>query len=721
MASVERTATVTTPVALCFKFTPPITPTARARFSTPGILRSKLGSQLNPMEPPLSDPFQATRRNLLASLAGTLSVGKSTTAEFLAGLSAARGANSSPLSGVKWYFYASGTTTPQSVFATIMLDATRTNPVAADSGGRFAPIHFDASLVYRGILKTATGTTLRDVDPIDAGLIAQLSQAGGSNAIDFLQSHADVDLQMTREKLRRIVDVDDFHLAPDADDTNAFARAVASLISTGGVIHTDPKKRYLISASVSIISAKHILITGGNFGQVYDATGPGIAITAPLDSVFRAQGPTRASAGGVSFYGISFYDATGSGGAPGKNTIGRAALDMYDAPLSTIEACQFHFLKGTAIRSDFFAQSSINGCRFRYCGDAGKKVVHFGSTNSTYCSQAVNFHDNRMEVCYGDSYVYTGNFTQDVTIANCVFEAATSEYPTSSVPFLDLAGLNTRLMASAINRNLAQAVILRGGRGQIFGCSFATGSAATETIFCLASRWLIFGNSFEDLRTGNSIRVTGMGNSFFGNRMYVSGGISFEGSSNHFNNNYVENPSKRGPGYLITLIDYCTADNNHFQGADLSGGTYVPAVGAVILYAATSEAIGNTFRGWAGKNALRIEAAGAAYMPNKHDGVGTFVSAALNPMPVASSANQMRLPARPGETLHIHVTGTETITEIVSGYQYLNMTAVLVFQGALTVRNLNNLQLTGDMKTSTGKKLYLLCDGTHWTEISRWG
>jgi len=88
------------------------------------------------------------------------------------------------LSGAKWFFYQTGTTTPQSVFTTSALSVAHTNPVVADSGGKFAPIYFNAALAYRGILKTADeATVIYDIDPINTDIISQLAADGGAGLI----------------------------------------------------------------------------------------------------------------------------------------------------------------------------------------------------------------------------------------------------------------------------------------------------------------------------------------------------------------------------------------------------------------------------------------------------------------------------------------------------------------------------------------------------------
>lgn len=90
-------------------------------------------------------------------------------AELFTPPSRALDSNANPLAGARWFFYATGTTTPQTVYADSGLATPLANPVTADSGGKFAPIYFDPSKVYRGVLKTADGaTTLYDIDPVNS-------------------------------------------------------------------------------------------------------------------------------------------------------------------------------------------------------------------------------------------------------------------------------------------------------------------------------------------------------------------------------------------------------------------------------------------------------------------------------------------------------------------------------------------------------------------------
>ena len=87
---------------------------------------------------------------------------------FVSPVTRATDANDNPLSGAKWYFYATGTLTPVTTYTTAGLLTPHANPVVADSSGLFPPIFLDDATVTRGILRTAAGVLIQDIDPINA-------------------------------------------------------------------------------------------------------------------------------------------------------------------------------------------------------------------------------------------------------------------------------------------------------------------------------------------------------------------------------------------------------------------------------------------------------------------------------------------------------------------------------------------------------------------------
>lgn len=83
-------------------------------------------------------------------------------------------ANNNSLSGARWYFYLTGTTTGTPVYTTSALTTSHGNYVTADAGGKFAPIYLNPSITYRAILVASGGDPLTsgiyDVDPYNVPL-----------------------------------------------------------------------------------------------------------------------------------------------------------------------------------------------------------------------------------------------------------------------------------------------------------------------------------------------------------------------------------------------------------------------------------------------------------------------------------------------------------------------------------------------------------------------
>lgn len=73
-------------------------------------------------------------------------------------------ANGDPLPGAKLYFYESGTSTPKNTYSDAGLTVPNSNPVIADSAGRFASIFLDPEN-YKVALHTAQDTLVWTSDP----------------------------------------------------------------------------------------------------------------------------------------------------------------------------------------------------------------------------------------------------------------------------------------------------------------------------------------------------------------------------------------------------------------------------------------------------------------------------------------------------------------------------------------------------------------------------
>lgn len=77
------------------------------------------------------------------------------------------------LSGAKVEFFLTGTTTPTSVYQDSGLTTPHTNPVVADSAGRFPPIYLNPLIVYKATFSTSADVEIYTVDPVNDQLLSQ--------------------------------------------------------------------------------------------------------------------------------------------------------------------------------------------------------------------------------------------------------------------------------------------------------------------------------------------------------------------------------------------------------------------------------------------------------------------------------------------------------------------------------------------------------------------
>ena len=212
-------------------------------------------------------------------------------AELLTDASRATDSNSNPYAGAQWFFYATGTLTPQSVYADAGLNTSLGSVVTADAGGKFVPIYFDGSKRYRGILKSADGSaTIYDIDPINTAVMAEFASGTGAINIGFQQPDSGAVLRDLYEKAKESLWAADF----DVDQTGA-AESTSALAAAFVASATRRKTLYItgtprVTSTVTIPAYARIVFDGapGNFaGQqpasyiIKDAScsGPAILIS----------------------------------------------------------------------------------------------------------------------------------------------------------------------------------------------------------------------------------------------------------------------------------------------------------------------------------------------------------------------------------------------------------------------------------------------------------
>lgn len=77
------------------------------------------------------------------------------------------------LPGSKISFFLTGTATPTPVYTTSALSVAHTQPLVADSGGRFATAYLDPTITYKATVTDSAGTLLYTVDPVNDVLLSQ--------------------------------------------------------------------------------------------------------------------------------------------------------------------------------------------------------------------------------------------------------------------------------------------------------------------------------------------------------------------------------------------------------------------------------------------------------------------------------------------------------------------------------------------------------------------
>lgn len=71
--------------------------------------------------------------------------------------------------GAQLFFYQTGTTTLQTVYADSGATTPLSNPVVADANGLFPAIYLSNVLAYKTVLQTSGGATIRTTDPVSSG------------------------------------------------------------------------------------------------------------------------------------------------------------------------------------------------------------------------------------------------------------------------------------------------------------------------------------------------------------------------------------------------------------------------------------------------------------------------------------------------------------------------------------------------------------------------
>ena len=183
-------------------------------------------------------------------------------------------ANGNPLSGAQWFFYATGTSTPQAVYANASLATSLGPVVTADSAGQFVPIYFDATKTYRAVLRTAAGALVKpEIDPANAS-----GSVEGANNLGTLPSGS-----------TNAIDISRTATSGAADGSSQFYSLVSRVYAQGSNSYSNVRGQYLGS---------HVNTTGGSVGladalhaYVWQAGAGNIANVQVIAAHVRLDGP----------------------------------------------------------------------------------------------------------------------------------------------------------------------------------------------------------------------------------------------------------------------------------------------------------------------------------------------------------------------------------------------------------------------------------------------
>ena len=312
--------------------------------------------------------------------------------------------NANPYSGAKWYFYETGTLTPQSVFTTSLITIAHANPVVADSTGKFANIYLNPTLQYRAVLKNSTeAVTLHDMDPVNNDMRAIFSATGGSNLIGFQQAGVGAVVQTVQSELRKTFRVSQFGIVGTADDTVVFQAAITacpanSILDIGdGIITVGSQITATALSNVKIVGRGTIKGKAStDFQYLMDFTGV-------TDVVI--DGPT--------------FDANKAGRGTAIGSL--SCIKINTTTRFKLLNCTFKNGLGTAFSSVAVSASGgcygllVDGCTFKDCGtSANVKPCDGIFVRGDYCMvvncEAENITDSAY-VMEGCNYSIIANVT----------------------------------------------------------------------------------------------------------------------------------------------------------------------------------------------------------------------------------------------------------------------------------------------------------------------
>ena len=360
-------------------------------------------------------------------------------------------ANGNPLSGAQWFFYATGTSTPQAVYANASLATSLGATVTADSGGQFVPIYLNAGLAYRGVLKTAGGATLRDIDPLNnptssaAAILATLAGTGGAALIGKsgggdVQDHIDLWSTKNYGAVSAGTTADTVvskTFSGHSGGTTDFRGLVYQTNLTGGnnIAEVDQVTAQLeINHGSGTVTSAFGRKAYARLGLSGSTTGNVTSIRVYDTHVANEGTGTIANASCFFADGVDLIDGTG----PIQNMIGFYAGNQSHATRVTQKAIGFNagnMLEGAPLVVGFRSEMQAGTNKFGFLSE-GNAVNQFrGATafgSATVPTDVLELFQGYAKLCSGTTKLTTGSYHEIRTEANdytCFFSNGHASAP----------------------------------------------------------------------------------------------------------------------------------------------------------------------------------------------------------------------------------------------------------------------------------------------------
>jgi len=188
--------------------------------------------------------------------------------------------NGAPYAAAKAYFYETGTTTPKNTYSNASLVSANTNPVVADSDGRFGDIYLIAGR-YKVVLATSADVTIDTLDPVDGTSQLITASSAPGTTYPFLRYYNTTDGRVYRRNAANSAWIDEGLV--DELINAATVSEVLTGTSTAKAVTPDALAG-LWQRGTDIASASTLSLPAGG-GGVFNVTG-----TTGVTGISSAQG-----------------------------------------------------------------------------------------------------------------------------------------------------------------------------------------------------------------------------------------------------------------------------------------------------------------------------------------------------------------------------------------------------------------------------------------------